>query len=342
MNDQGKTLNPGALQNILQNYIHKIDPKATKIVDISIDVKKEYYNAENNILDVVALYIITLRLSDDSQKTIRLFGKTGDPLIISHVARAIQYLRKHGFETKPFLVPEVIIVDKKRGFMLQREINAQTLRKSIEDHSPHLKTLIVRAAKWISALHALDIDPKIDFVPSSRKQISLRCLDEPLQQKNRIALKQEIIKLQKQLYHVENKINETNPPRFIHGDFQPENILTTLDSVIVIDFLESHLGDIAFDIGSFIAQISFQAHPILSPLEIEKLQNLFVQTYLSESKHQIHKHSFQQRIEVYTGIVHFRNTIHCIIQKKQTRENISDIERGLKNVKKSLERLTKQ
>ncbi|PIS04851.1 MAG: hypothetical protein COT81_04305 [Candidatus Buchananbacteria bacterium CG10_big_fil_rev_8_21_14_0_10_42_9] len=69
-----------------------------------------------------------------------------------------------------------------------------------------------------------------------------------------------------------------------HGDFHPENIIIQKQNhkiIDVIDFTDTGLCDPAYDLGSFMQQLDFMSRIYTPAAKIEKLQQQFFNTYLS-------------------------------------------------------------
>lgn len=65
-----------------------------------------------------------------------------------------------------------------------------------------------------------------------------------------------------------SSLESAHPPRFVHADFSPKNILVHSGGLFIVDFETAHLGDPAFDVGFFGSHLvlkAFRAAPEHEP-----------------------------------------------------------------------------
>jgi aminoglycoside phosphotransferase (APT) family kinase protein len=181
-----------------------------------------------------------------------------------HVFSTLHLLRSYGFnEESDLRVPKPILYLPSLSFILTEEAEGNLLGTLFARETDNLKAYVEGAAEWLAKLHDSKItndrlcsfEHEIDTTIKFKKAL-LNLF--PIFSKRIEIVSEQIIKMQR------NKSNRTrinnnqygNYVCFIHGDYHPKNIFATSNGrTTVIDFEESRMGDPAFDIGYFIAQM---------------------------------------------------------------------------------------
>jgi aminoglycoside phosphotransferase (APT) family kinase protein len=182
-----------------------------------------------------------------------------------HVFSILHLLRSCGFnEESDLRVPKPILYLPSLSFILMEEAEGKLLGTLFARETDNLRAYVEGAAKWLAKLHDSKItnnrvcsfDHEIDTTIKFKKAL-LNLF--PIFSKKIETVSEQIIKMQMDKSdRMKVKNNQYgNYVRFIHGDYHPKNIFATSNArTTVIDFEESRIGDPAFDVGYFIAQMN--------------------------------------------------------------------------------------
>jgi hypothetical protein len=181
-----------------------------------------------------------------------------------HVFSLLHLLRSSGFnEESDLRVPRPILYLPSLSLLLMEEAEGRLLGTLLAERDANLEVHIEGAANWLAKLHDSKVtttrirsfDDEIAMTMKFKKSL-LNLF--PTFSKRIETISEKIINTQMREKGTRKRKNNLcdNYVCLIHGDYHPKNIFAAADSTTtVIDFEESRMGDPAFDLGYFIAQM---------------------------------------------------------------------------------------
>jgi len=181
-----------------------------------------------------------------------------------HVFSLLHLLRSSGFnEGSDLRVPRPILYLPSLSLLLMEEAEGRLLGTLLAERDANLQVHIEGAANWLAKLHDSKVtttrirsfDDEVAMTMKFKKSL-LNLF--PTFSKRIETISEKIINTQMREKDTRKRKNNLcdNYVCLIHGDYHPKNIFAAADSTTtVIDFEESRMGDPAFDLGYFIAQM---------------------------------------------------------------------------------------
>jgi thiamine kinase-like enzyme len=181
----------------------------------------------------------------------------------------------------------------KENLFIYEKTLGHSLASLIEDNkiTSHKKliNLIVKAAKLLYSLHSL---PKqhfanTNFINNYDISEQLFWFENTLKNYSPINTKENFNLLNK-LGQINNlyKSNKLTEKKFIHGDFQLQNLILNKNTIRLIDFDNAEINDPLIDVGNFINQINYKG---LLSKQATALRIAFLNNYLHYAKIKINK-----------------------------------------------------
>lgn len=172
-------------------------------------------------------------------------------------------------------------------------------------------------AAWLSRLHNTDIKTARHFTVDSEVQALSGWLSDMLDcpdtwiahEKERIRETMEELILKISSLHLADL-------RLTHGDFHPENIFVRRNTITVIDFEHTVMGDPAFDLGYLLAEIDIQSdrywstRGVTSAVDIEQIQEVLFEEYASKRSADVLK-----MVPLYCARTYLRHLMHTVRMK---------------------------
>ena len=232
---------------------------------------------------VLVKYEIAVEMEDGTIRTFTLRGSS-DP---SHNRRKsfyiLQALRKAGFDQGPYLVQKPLGYFEEYHFLLYENFPGPSLMQDLQKGSLDCSEKIVKGIKWLAKFHATDLPdlPRIyyDWRNEQEKFQKLKTdlikkFNDPEGRISRVV--DTLTESEKKLLQPENFV-------LVHGDFQPNNILSADDQISVIDFNDAFFYDELFDLIYFRVQALYMLKHLNRPSLEENIQNA-VEDYLNLRK----------------------------------------------------------
>lgn len=181
-----------------------------------------------------------------------------------HVFSLLHLLRSSGFnEESDLRVPRPILHLPSLSLLLMEEAEGRLLGTLFAEKDANLEVHIEGAANWLAKLHDSKVtttrirsfDDEIAMTMKFKKSLLILF---PNFSKRIETISEKIINTQMREKGTRKRKNNRcdNYVCLIHGDYHPKNIFATAGrTTTVIDFEESRMGDPAFDLGYFIAQM---------------------------------------------------------------------------------------
>ncbi len=222
-----------------------------------------------------------------------------------NVYTALNFLWNNNFSKGYFTVPHPLFYSKKFQGTFYRGIEGNNLYHYIrENRQEEINLIIPKTALWFVKLHNTSINEAKNFNKSNSRIETVFPGTEHLFQKikEKYPYYFDFIKnTYKKLIETEkNFLSSTSQRWLVHGDAHPENIIKMGKKKIgVIDFTDLCLSDFTRDLGTFLQQLEFMCgRKIKNKKYIEKIKNLFLETYLAKQKIKLDD-NLQKRINNY-------------------------------------------
>lgn len=286
-------INKNALKKFFNTLLKRSLPKNTKISDIEISSFKHHVS-KNHFYHIVNRYTLSLTSNRQGKKrkTITIICNANSAEPRRGAFEALCFLWKHGFDRGKYRSPQPLYYHKKLKAMFYFEmpgkINLYELVTQKRADIQTIKNHIILAVGWLKKLHLLPTEGAKNFNPlQSRietiipgpnhflKKIEQKHPDYPQYRKKIENLFNIISKLDNQNLQVIQKT-------IIHGDFHPENIIIApygSNSIGVIDYTDTCLGDNVRDVSNFIQQFDWMTREYLSQRNRETIKRLFLRSY---------------------------------------------------------------
>lgn len=205
--------------------------------------------------------------------------------------RVIDELRRNGFDSGPYRVPQQFGKDEKNLIVIEQGIQGKSLFDALAESSrDEARGYLRLAAEWLARMHnkRLQITPPDRFWHEEPGMLEFYLTAFYGMKHPQTRRAQEIMDT---VIELETRLYCHRPERMIqgHGDFHPRNIFIGRDRtgpktstfIAAIDFSYSFAMPPAFDVGTFLAQFMNQFHgnrEVLSKVSPE----LFLETYLQQ------------------------------------------------------------
>jgi thiamine kinase-like enzyme len=171
-----------------------------------------------------------------------------------------------------------IAFNQASSILLYQEVAGTRVRDLIEKKRlsfSQIERLFVLAAKWFQRLHTITPPRSLPMRPM---RFRVRDFSQTAAYKK---LGPVISHINKQLQQLDTQ----RPAVIVHGDPHIANMITTKNNGLgVIDFSEARRGNPWYDIGMFFMHLELALHQYFSEQQIEKLQAVFLSSYLSRKK----------------------------------------------------------
>jgi hypothetical protein len=218
---------------------------------------------------VLVKYEITVRLTDGTNQMFTLRGSS-DP---SHNRRKSYDILKNlwtaGFDKGPYVVPKPVGYFEDMHLLLYENFAAPSLMQDFERGEKNCPNTIANSIKWLAKFH----ETKLPKLPKIYDNFSI---EQKKFQRLKMALIEKfgdpngrISRAADTLLTTEQRL--LRPERFVlvHGDFQPNNILSNKTQIAVIDFNDAFFYDELFDLIYF----RVQTHHMIKRLRRMELKN---------------------------------------------------------------------
>jgi len=194
--------------------------------------------------------------------------------------------KKYAFQVNKFLkrslaqafVPQPIFYNEKYGFFLMEFLPGRNFGEILKDHPFRFSSFVREIVKLLAIFQKIKIsnrtglNKKIDF-KDFKKNIEI------LKKRGDKRVK-EIISLFKE---VKKGIRNKEKKVFVHGDFNPYNIIFTPSRTIkIVDFEKAHLGERIIDLANFCSHIDSPDFSFLK--NRDELKNFFLDEYQKKTK----------------------------------------------------------
>jgi hypothetical protein len=332
------------LKPLFEQHLHALHPQAERIGHINIEVKRDYYDAQSRVHDLILRYEIKFVLGDGSIDTRSFYAKTGHPQGIASLYQLSEFLRDHGFdESSLYSIPQPRLYIEQLNLFIQEEVIGRTIHELITSKDDGLLSAIQRAASWLAFFHTKQFTattPNIPKIRSRRPRFNFDSIDVAFAA-NAISsfTKEDLTALADGIVRTEQTLSSSYTPQLIHGDFHPENVFISSSKTVVIDFYESYFGDPLFDVISFRDQLSDMIAPHTSEQETKQLTDTFIDTYFSQ--HTGALDHLQTRLDLCGIIIRFQNLVHYMIEETVSTAQTANIERTFAEIRTDLHTLTK-
>ena len=295
-----------------------------------------------------------IKFSNSSTKTYIGVHRESDKRL-EYVFSTLHHLRSSGFnEESDLRVPEPILYLPSLSFLLMEQAEGKLLGTLLaQEETTSLTPYVEGAAKWLAKLHnnksinTTRVHSFEDEIATSIKFKRALLNIFPTLSKKIVSISELMVRMQTEEARKKKKekknssqYNDYAITRLIHGDYHPKNIFASSTNIItVIDFEESRMGDPAFDVGYFIAQMkmSYGFKPA-----IIGAADMFLDKYLQETDYSYDSHhDLEKRERIYEAQTYFQRIYHTYWLLK-LKPDINLVSRWLTESEKCLEKAGEQ
>jgi len=255
-----------------------------------------------------------------------------------HAFSMLELLTASGFDqTSCYRVPRPLFFRRSPAFLLMEKAEGRLLVELFEEarrgkgaNSERLDASIRGSALWLAKLHNAGLrTSKIhslgDTLTATLKFKEGLIRTFPVISSRIDASSEEMMSMQR-------KLIDDRERKLIHGDYNPTNIFSASGRITVIDFPESSMGDPAFDLGYFSAQLkmTFGFGP-----EIRRATRSFLDEY---TEHSPPDSGLEARVRIYEAQTYFQRLYHayCLlgvmpdyqVAMRWVEESMSSLERA--------------
>lgn len=230
-------------------------PGASELKDLRI-----YSHSPTQVIShtvTLVKYELDIKYDDGTVKTEVVRGSADQANKRKKAFRVLQTLRQHGFSHGPFQVPRPLGYFEEFHMLLYENFPGQTLMQQFQQGRNDFLPKIKKSLDWLACFH--NSKPQMAEEAHSGAEDELRdfkILIVHLCEKFNTQAER-IDKLSQAIQTIQKEMLTPDKYTLVHGDFQPNNILTDGQTTTVIDFNDSFLYDELFDLTYFITQTRF-------------------------------------------------------------------------------------
>ncbi|MFC1622431.1 phosphotransferase family protein [Patescibacteria group bacterium] len=315
-----KTKKPHKLlldQKYMVNFFNKrkkdIDKNIEKIIRVEIyPVKKRI---EKDRFHLVVIYEVFYRIKN-SEKIIQ------QKIVCSCAAnhdrkkyyKVLKLVYKKVKNEKDFRVPNPLWYINNLQSMFYKGIKGGNLLNRL-NHKKDIEKSVVQLANFLAVFHNIKNKRNLKI---KEKEFSLKYLD-PTNLLDKAPAEREKYKMKsldifKKIKKYENDIDNFKF-RLSHGDMHLENVFFNdyWQRTYVIDFSEACLASPAYDLGSFLQQLSFQPRENINEKMFSELKKLFLDEYFFKANYDVReKKEITKLINLYQAWTALKSTIWYI------------------------------
>ncbi|MFA6306573.1 MAG: phosphotransferase [Patescibacteria group bacterium] len=273
---------------------------------------------------VVIEYQTTFVNSKNQSETLPIYctAHSDEPRLNSF--EALTFLWQNGFNKGNLTIPRPLFYSPDFNAFFYQGVSGENLYQSIRRKDVKtVEAIAVKAAAWFAKLHHLSataikaknfnpLNSRIEtIIPGMAYAIAKVQSQEP-----------RYFEICRRAYETINQkekdfFSSTERRWLIHGDAHPENvIIIDKNKIGVIDFTDICLADYARDLGAFLQQLEFMMlRKIDNQLEVEKIKQLFLNSYLKNAKITLDD-NLQKRINNYYNWTALRTAIFFLLKDR--------------------------
>ena len=302
-------------KEVLPQYPGFIDIKKINIIPIKKYIWQTTYH-------VVLEFKTTFIRIDKKIKKLSLFCSAHSSEPRKNSFAALKYLWDNNFSKGNLTSPRPLFFSKNFNAFFYRGVKGNSLYYFIHEKKlSEIEQIIPKAADLLAKLHDLPSKRAKNFnQENSRVETVIPGMYIILERIKNI--QPNFYPLYKNIYRIINHkekefFSGTKRRWLIHGDAHPENIIkVSKNKIAIIDFTDICLADFARDLGSFLQQLEFMGQrKINDPNYIKKIQNLFLENYLTKAEITLND-SLKDRIKYYYNWTALRTATFFLLKEK--------------------------
>lgn len=303
------------LNSRLLNYYPEL--KSAKIKECKLDLKRFLPEHPKSI--VVMVEIVIESNNGLIKKEIVIKGKENEDR--EKEFELINYFYNHGFNNGNFQVSRPLEYFKK-GNLLIYEGRGISLRDVIvQRSSDEVARYCDLAGGWLAKFHSL---PAPHFL-STQETILANFLEVSFKKLTNNTTGIDLDRIKK----TSNELlfNLPKDDILVHGDFQPEHVLTDDDIILAVDFEKTFRGSSAADLASFLLQLNsvfyyeeIKKYP--DRQEVKKWQDSFLAGYQKHATQNWQK--INQQIPVFVEFYRLNILLFFLVRNLVDSQNIED------------------
>ena len=273
------------------------------IQEIKISIFKSYKDERS--FSLVALYS-TFYEFGEHKDMVGLANSDG----VKKYAWQMAKLLFEGFEGGSSLaVPRPIGYLKSYDLFLREHIPGQTMAEIIKREEGLKKNYADQIVDWLVALQ------KVSAAGNIKQGIDFKKLEN-----NLAILKQrssDVSAIEQKYIAIKDKIeawSKNQESVFVHGDFNPFNMIVADGKLTLIDFENAHLGDPLTDVANFISHLTTLPDLELNPQQRQSSCDIFIKSY--EQKNGRLGAQMQEKMETYLAYFNLLFQAHILVWGK--------------------------
>ncbi len=218
----------------------------------------------------------------------------------------------HGFEQGEVIVPRPLWYINELMALFYVAVPGDNLLEHLKNGHVDME-IIQNIARGLAKLHRLNPPPKAKLKKHSFNYNYLdptNVLERPYNRRSELS--EDVKKHFKKLKTAE-KILKKEDYRLSHGDFHPENVIINrfnTGQAVLIDFSETCLAPVYYDIGSFLQQLKFMTLNYLSNEEHQQIEYAFLTAYFNRRKI---TDDIYDRINLYKAWTALKSVVYFMI-----------------------------
>jgi len=317
------------LFNLLNTRVKDIDDQSERLLKLESWPIKATFNED--FFHYVVLNKIITETKNKKQKHHKIYLAAFSGHARRKMYQVLDFVYHHGFQDDAVVVPHPLWYVEEIMSAFYIDFPGENLLVHIKEYKEDPE-LIGQIASGLKKFHSLPADKiKLEKHPFDFKHLDpTNVLGSPYNRHRQLSfdIKKEFVKWRQIFEKTQKKYYLS------HGDFHPGNIIINQsdnNKIAFIDFSESCLAPIYYDLGSFLAQFNSMTKDYLSPQSRLLLENKFVASYFNGSE--VDAESLRQ-INLYKAWTELKSTVYFMIFQDPTsqakaQENFLDSQKKL-------------
>lgn len=313
--------NPDYLENFFNGHITDIDRHGQQVVQLRCYKIKQYL--DNQFFHYVLQNNLTIELKNGLRRRYKIFCVSFSGHKRRQMYQVLDLAYHHGFDQGAAIVPRPLWYVNHLMAAFYVGVPGQNFLEHLKNGNLNFK-LAKELGRGLLQLHQIKIKPH--NLSLSKHSFSLdyldptTVLDRDYNKKTKMAgdVKQQF----KNLKAIYKKLIDDKPV-LSHGDFHPENVIVhefKNNKLAIIDFSETCLAPVYYDIASFLQQMEFMTRSYITPGQYAKLERAFLTGYWNEV---IINDQMQAKINLYKSWTALKSAVYFMIFEDQVNQGFA-------------------
>jgi len=308
------------IKNLFKSRLTDIDSQAKHLVFLRSYPIKEHF--DNDFFHYVILHNLTIKTKRDLRRRYKIFSASFSGHGRKKMYQLLELAHESKFNDNESVTPQPLWYVDEIMSAFYIGVPGQNLLEHIKNGNLN-RDLIKRTARALFKLHQLKPSKEINL---EKHKFSLNFLDPTdvieREHNKRDNLAHQIKSQFKLLKHISKQIN-SNKSHLSHGDFHPENVIVNefkTKQIAIIDFSESCLAPIYYDIASFLQQLQFMTKSYITPSQYYHAEKMFLDAYFNEVDI---SPEVKSSINLYKSWTALKSAVYFIIFKDKDNRNFA-------------------